>query len=166
MRPLGALAAVALVATAPAAASESAPGKGKLDLPAFFTGKTHAEGEIKVGFKKPVRHITDTVGRRGSSGELILTDHIREDGKPPKTRRWVMRRSGPDSFTGTMTEAAGPVRIEVDGRQATIRYKMKGGISINQLLTMRDERTLVNHVAAKKLGVRLGRLDGIIRKVD
>lgn len=166
MRPLCALAAVALAATAPAAASDSAPGKDKLDLPAFFTGKTHAESEIKVGFKKPVRHVTDTVGRRGKDGELILIDHIREDGKPPKTRRWVMRRNGPDSFTGTMTEATGPVRIEVDGRQATIRYKMKGGVSIHQLLTMRDERTLVNHVAAKKLGVRLGRLDGVIRKVD
>jgi len=166
MRPLGALAAAALAVAAPSAAADPSPGKGKLDLAAFFTGKTHAESEVKVGFKKPVRHITDTIGRRGKDGELILTDHIREDGKPPKTRRWVMRRSGPDSFTGTMTEAAGPVRIEVDGRQATIRYKVKGGISIHQLLTMRDERTLVNHVAAKKLGVRLGRLDGVIRKVD
>jgi len=166
MRPLGALAATALAVAAPAFASDNPAGTDKLDLATFFTGKTHSESEIKVGFKKPVRHITDTVGTRGKNGELILTDHIKEEGKPPKTRRWVMRRSGPDSFTGTMTEAAGPVRIEVDGRQATIRYKVKGGISIHQLLTMRDERTLVNHVAAKKLGVRLGRLDGVIRKVD
>lgn len=165
MRPLGALAALALAVAAPAAA-DSSPGKDKLDLATFFTGKTHAEGEIKVGFKKPVRHVTDSVGKRGPKGELILVDHIKEDGKPPKVRRWVMRRNGPDSFTGTMTEATGPVRIEVNGRQATIRYKMKGGVSIHQLLTMRDERTLVNHVAAKKLGVRLGRLDGVIRKLD
>lgn len=166
MKPLAALAAVALSLAAPATASDSAAEKDRLDLVAFFTGKTHAESEIKVAFRKPLRHITDSVGRKAANGDLILIDHIKEEGKPPKTRRWVVRKNGPNSFTGAMSEAAGKVRIEVDGIRATIRYKMKGGISVSQQLTMRDERTLQNHVTAKKLGVRLGRLDGVIKKLD
>jgi len=161
MRAFAVAAAAALAIAAPASAAEQ-----ELDLVAFFTGRTHAESEIKVGFRKPVRHITDSVGKRAANGDLILFDQIKEEGKPPKTRKWVMRKNGPNSFTGAMSEATGPVRIEVDGTQASIRYKMKGGITVHQELQMRDRKTLSNHVSARKLGVRLGRLDGTIRKLD
>ena len=161
MKLLAAFLVVALSAAAPAVASEQ-----KFDLVGFFTGRTHAESEIKVAFRKPVRHITDSVGRKAANGDFVLVDQIKEDGKPKKERRWVMRRSGPNSFTGAMSEAVGPVQVTIDGAQATIRYRMKGGIRVDQTLTMRDRNTVINHVAAKKLGVRLGRLDGIIRKLD
>jgi hypothetical protein len=159
---LAAFLVVALSVAAPAAAAD----EPKFDFVGFFLGRTYAESEIKVGFRKPVSHITDSVGRRAANGDLILLDSIREEGKPKKERRWVVRRSGPNSFTGAMSEAVGPVRITIDGVKATIRYKMKGGVSIDQVLTMRDRNILDNHVAAKKLGVRLGRLDGTIRKLD
>jgi hypothetical protein len=162
VRLVSALLIVALSAAAPAAAADTP----KFDFVGFFIGRTHAESQIKVAFRKPVRHITDSVGRRAANGDLILLDQIKEDGKPKKERRWVVRRSGPNSFTAAMTEAQGPVQITIDGLEATIRYRMKGGIRVDQTLTMRDRKTLSNHVAAKKLGVRLGRLDGTIRKLD
>ena len=161
MKLLAVAATLALAAASPAAAADA-----KLDLIDFFTGRTHAESQIKVAFRKPVRHVTDTVGRKAANGELVLVDTIKEEGKPMKTRRWTMRPAGPNRFTGSMSEAVGPVSVTVDGTKATIRYRMKGGISIEQSLTMRDAKTLSNHVAAKKLGVRLGRLDGVIRKMD
>lgn len=162
MKPFALLAISGLAAASPAAASEAA----KLDLIAFFTGRTHAESQIKVAFRKPVRHVTDTVGRKGSNGDLILVDTIKEEGKPMKTRRWTMRPAGPGRFTGSMSEATGPVLVSVDGDEATIRYKMKGGISVEQHLRLKDRKTLSNYVSAKKLGVRLGRLEGTIRKLD
>jgi hypothetical protein len=163
VKRLAAFLIVALSAAAPAAAAADA---AKFDFVGFFLGRTHAESEIKVGFRKPVRHITDSVGRRAANGDMILFDSIKEDGKPKKERRWVVRRSGPNSFTAVMTEAVGPVQITIDGVEATIRYRMKGGVRVDQTLKMRDRKTLTNHVAAKKLGVRLGRLDGTIRKLD
>lgn len=162
MKPFALLAIFALAAASPAAASEA----GKLDLIGFFTGRTHAESQIKVAFRKPVRHVTDTIGRKGANGDLILVDTINEEGKPTKTRRWTMRPAGPNRFTGTMSEGTGPVQVAVDGDKATIRYKMKGGISIEQHLQLKDSRTISNYVSAKKLGVRLGRLEGTIRKLD
>ena len=162
MKRVAVIATLALAAASPAAAADD----GTLDLIGFFTGRTHAESRIKVALRKPVRHVTDTVGRKGATGDLVLVDTIKEEGKPTNTRRWTMRSAGSNRFTGTMSEAVGPVQVAVVGGKATIRYKMKGGITVEQTLTMRDRTSLSNHVAAKKLGVRLGRLDGIIRKVD
>ena len=158
------LAALAIAASASAPAPAEA--KAGLDLIAFFSGRTHAESQIKVAFHKPLRHVTDSVGKRAPNGDLILIDRIREEGKPLKERRWVMHQSGPNRFTGTLTDAVTPVEITVSGTEARIRYKMKGGISIDQQLTMKDSRTLLNHVSAKRLGIRLGRLEGTIRKLD
>ncbi|MGI8705203.1 MAG: DUF3833 family protein [Sphingomicrobium sp.] len=162
MRLLLALVAAALGGAATAASAE----KPQLDLIGFFTGRTHAVSEIKVAFRRPLGHVTHSVGRRAANGDLILVDTIKEEGEPKKERRWVMRRSGPNSFTGSMSEATGPVKITVAGNRATIRYKMKGGISIDQRLTQLNPRTLSNHVSARKLGIRLGRLEGTIRNLD
>jgi hypothetical protein len=158
------LAAIAIAVTASAPAT--AESKRELDLAGFFTGRTHAESQIKVAFHKPIRHVTDSVGKRAPNGDFVLLDRINEEGKPIKERRWVMRRTGPNRYTGSLTASVSPVEITISGTEARIRYKMKGGISIEQQLTMRDSRTLVNHVAAKRLGIRLGKLDGIIRKLD
>ena len=160
---LGIAAAALAFGAAPAAALQD---RG-LDLTEFFSGRTHGEGMLKVAFRKPVRHIVDSVGRRGSNGEFILVDRIKEGDDPVRERRWVMRASGPHGFTGTMTDAVGPVRVSVSGPKATIRYKMKGGISVDQQLTLqRDGKTMSNHVTGKRLGIRVARLEGTIRKLD
>lgn len=163
MKVAAAVAALALAfGSAPAAAADS-----RLDLTDFFSGRTHAEGDLRVAFRKPVKHIVDSVGRKGSNGEFILVDKIREGNDPVRERRWVMRPSGSNGFTGTMTDAVGPVQVTVSGSKASIRYKMKGGISIDQQLTLQSGgRTLANHVTGRRLGVRVARLVGTIRKLD
>ena len=152
--------ALMVLAAAPAAAA------AEMDFVAFFLGRTQGNNEVKIAFRKPVRQVTESIGKKAANGDLVLHDTIKEDGKPTKTRRWVMRAAGPNKFTGTMSDAVSPVRVTVSGNKATLRYKVKGGISVEQTLTMRDSKTVVNHVAAKKLGVRLGRLEGTIRKLD
>ena len=161
MKLLAAL-ALAFVLPAPAAAAE----KAELDFVDFFLGRTHGENLVKIAFRKPAKQVTRSVGKKAANGDLILVDTIKEEGKPMKTRRWVMRAAGPNRFTGTMSEAVTPVDVRINGRTATLRYRVKGGISIDQTLTMRDPKTVTNNVAAKKLGVRIGRLEGVIRKVD
>ena len=163
MKVAAAVAVVALAfGSAPAAAAES-----RLDLTEFFSGRTHAEGDLRVAFRKPVKHIVDSVGRKGSNGEFILIDRIREGDQPVRERRWVMRASGSGGFTGTMTDAVGPVQVTVAGPKATIRYRMKGGISIDQQLVLqRGGKALANHVTGRRLGVRVARLVGTIRKLD
>jgi len=153
---------IALVAAVPSSAAD----KPALDLVEFFSGKTHGEGTMKKALHRAHRITIDTVGRRGGDGELILIDTIKEEGEPTKVRRWVMRPAGANAFTGTISDAVGPVRVDVSGTTATIRYKMKGGIGVHQVLTMRDRRTLSSRVTGKKLGVRVATIEATIRKVD
>ena len=150
--------ALAGAATAPAPA---------LDMTAFFSGRTHTENVLKIVFKRPARLVVDSVGGRGDRGDFVLLDTVREEGKPVRTRKWIMRPNGPNRFTGSLTDATGPVDVTVSGRQAVIRYTMKGGLKVVQQMDLQaDGRTLSNHVDVRKFGLRFASVDGTVRKLD
>ncbi|HEX8936736.1 MAG TPA: DUF3833 family protein [Sphingomicrobium sp.] len=158
------LAAVALLAFAAAAAAD----KPKLDMIAFFTGKSHAENVMKVAFHADKKLIVDSVGGHNKKGEFVLIDTVREEGKPVRQRTWVMHPVGDGHFSGFLSDAVGPVDVIVSGSSATIRYTMKdGNLKILQQLELQsDGSSLANHVIAKKFGIRFARVDGTIRKLD
>jgi hypothetical protein len=157
---------IAAAAIALAGASAAAPAP-KLDMLAFFAGKTHAENVLKIVLKRPARLVVDSFGGKGDRGDFVLIDTIREDGQPVRTRKWIMRPAGPNHFTGSLTDAVGPVDVTVAGNRATIRYVMKGGLKVDQQLQLKnDGRTLANKVVVKKFGMRFARVEGTIRKLD
>jgi len=159
VRPAIAIAALsaATVAAAPAP---------KFDMTAFFSGRTHGENTLRQPFVGPTSLIVDSVGRLEGK-EFVLIDTVREGKKPVRTRKWVMREDGPNRFKGTLTDATGPVDIAVSGNSAVIRYTMKGGIKIEQLLELQPGgRVLKNSVIARKFGMRFGNVSGVIRKLD
>jgi hypothetical protein len=150
--------ALAGAATAPAPA---------LDMTAFFSGRTHTENVLKIVFKRPARLVVDSVGGRGDRGDFVLLDTVREEGKPVRERKWIMRPVGPNRFTGSLTDATGPVDVTVSGRQAVIRYTMKGGLKVVQQMELQaDGRTLSNHVDVRKFGLKFASVDGTVRKLD
>lgn len=156
----------AIVALAAGTAS-AAPEKPKLDMLAFFAGRTHADNVMKVVLKKPVRLIVDSVGGRGDRGDFVLVDTVHEGDKPVRQRKWVMHPTGANRFGGSLSDATGPVDVIIDGNSATIRYTMKGGLKIEQVMQLQpDGRTLSNHVVAKNFGLRFAKVDGTIRKLD
>lgn len=161
---LGALAAGLLAAGA--ASPEAA--KPRLDMTAFFTGKSHAENVLKIALHGPKSLIVDSIGGRNKEGEFVLVDTVHEEGKPVRTRTWVMHPDGPSHFTGFLSDAVGPVDVVVSGDTAAIRYTMKdGGLKIVQRIMLeRDGKTLANHVVAKKFGLTFAHVDGTIRKLD
>jgi hypothetical protein len=78
-----------------------------------------------------------------------------------------MHPSGPGRFTGTLSDAEGPVTIAASGPSATIRYVMNGGLNVNQQLQLLpDGKTLSNHVVVRKFGLKFGTVDGKIHKLD
>ena len=157
-------AALLLCALAAPAAANPEP---KLDMLAFFAGKTHSESILKVVLKKPVPLIVDSIGGKGDRGDFVMIDKVHEGDKPVRERKWIMRQAGPNHFTGSLTDATGPVDVDVAGDTATIRYTMKGGLKIQQELQLQpDGKTLANHVVAKKLGMKFAHVDGVVRKVD
>jgi hypothetical protein len=156
MRTVAALLTLALAGAAPAA-------DPKLDMLAFFTGRSHADNVIKIALHAPHKLIVDSVGGRNKEGQFVLIDTIEEEGKPVRKRVWVMQPVGPDHFSGTLTDATGPVDVVVDGPNATIRYTMAdGGLKIVQELRLERDGTLANHAVARKFAT----VDGTIRKLD
>ena len=160
---LGAAIAIAAGSIASAAAASPPP---KLDMIAFFTGRSHGENTMSQPFVGPTPLIVDSVGRMDGK-EFVLIDTVHEGKKPVRTRKWVMRESGPSHFKGTLTDATGPVDIAVSGNGAVIRYTMKGGLKIEQVLELQPGgRVLKSTVIARKFGMRFATAKGTIRKLD
>lgn len=159
---------VGLAATLLACAVPAAAAQPPLDLPAFFSGQSHADNVIKIALHGPHKLIVDSVGGHNKEGEFVLIDTVREEGKPVRTRTWVMHPVAPGHFTGSLSDAIGPVDIVVNGDTATIRYVMsEGHLKIVQQMQLEDGgRALSNHVVAKKFGLTFARVDGTIRKLD
>jgi Protein of unknown function (DUF3833) len=136
------------------------------DIEAFFTGRTHADNDLKIVFQAPHKLIVDSVGHR-EGNQFVQIDTVREEGKPVRTRKWVTHQLAPGHFTGTLSDATGPVDITVSGDTATIRYTMTGGLSILQQMQQQPGgRALSNHVDARKFGLKFATVNGTISKLD
>ena len=160
MKRAAAAISVMVAGTAPAAAPPA------LDMTAFFTGRTHAENVLNIFLSRSSRLVVDSVGRSNGK-EFVLIDTIHENGKPVRERKWIMRPAGPNHFTGTLSDAVGPVDVRISGNQATIRYTMNGGLKVDELLQLlADGRTLANHVAVRRFGLKFASIEGKIRKLD
>lgn len=161
--------AVGLAAAAALAGCSSAPlpadSNARLDPVAFFTGRSEGAGMLHSPFFRSRWINVQSLGRPMAGGGLLLTQRIEEQGKRPRTRVWTMRPVGPGRYTGTLTEAVGPVSLTVQGPRADIRYRMKDGLRVRQHLALqRDGRTLLNRLEVRKWGIRVVRVEETIRK--
>ncbi len=121
---------------------------------------------IKVVTKKPVLSRSLGRGTIKADGALDLVQRIEEEGKPARSRRWLIRRVAAGRFTGTMSEATGSVTIEQVGESYRFRFKMKGALSVEQWLTpLAGGKSATNKVTVRKLGIKVGSSDGTIRKI-
>ncbi|MBA2770590.1 MAG: DUF3833 domain-containing protein [Pseudomonadota bacterium] len=157
----------AVIASALAAAHATPATAERIQDPLrFFEGRTETVSSVKVVTKKPVR--TRSLGRGiiKADGTLDLVQRVEEQGKPARIRRWLIRRVAPGRFTGTMSEATGPVTVEQVGEGYRFRFKMKGNLSVEQWLTPHaGGKSATNKVTVRKLGIKVGSSDGTIRKI-
>ena len=131
----------------------------------FFEGTTESVSTVKVIFKKSYRTRSLGTGHI-ENGRLDLVQRVERDGEPTKIRRWSIRQVGPGHYSGTMSDAVGPIEIqEVDGRYR-FRFEMKGHLSVEQWLTPQpDWRSAGNNLTVRRFGIKVGSSEGIIRKI-
>jgi uncharacterized protein DUF3833 len=144
----------------------AAPAHAAFDPVEFFRGKTHGEGTLKIMFKQPVKMSVDSEGFAEKDGSLLLKQIVHEPGKPARTRYWKLRKTGDNLFEGTLTDAAGPVRVDVMGERIRIRYKAKNHLDFDQMLTPAGSRAVNNAMRVKRFGITVARYDEVIRKLD
>lgn len=133
----------------------------------FFEGRTESVGTVKIAMKKAFRSRAIGKGDIAADGTLTLVQRVEDEGQLPKERRWKMRKVAPGRYTGTMSEAKGPVTVdEVDGKYR-FRFRMEGSVAVEQWLTpAKDGRSAVSKITIRKYGVLVGRSDAVIRKVN
>jgi hypothetical protein len=132
----------------------------------FFEGRTEMVSSVKVIMKKPYRSRTLGRGEIQPDGTLSLVQQVQDDGRDAQQRRWKMRRVGPGRFSGTMTEAVGPVTAEQVGHRYRFRFRMKGNLAVEQWVTpLRGGTAATSNSIVRKLGVKVASSSGTIRKL-
>jgi hypothetical protein len=152
------------------ACSASAPDSGPtattpLDPIAYFTGRAEGRATLHKLVGEPEAILVHSSGRSDGKGGVFLNQRIEEQGKPARVRTWHLMPAGPGHFTGTLTDASGPVVASVAGPRLDIAFPMKGRLKARQVLILRaDGRTLANRLTVTKFGVPLAHLDEVITK--
>jgi hypothetical protein len=162
MRPLH------IAAAAPffLAASAASPVERQADPLFFFVGRTETDGTVKVLFKKAYRSRCHGQGRIEADGSLTLVQRVEDEGEAPHMRRWRVRELSPGRYTGTMSEASGPLEIQQVGERYRFRFPMKGHLSVEQWLTPMPGATSARTVTrVRKFGMTVATSEGTIRKV-
>ena len=100
-------------------------------------------------------------------GSLSLLQRVEDQGQPVHIRRWLIRQMTPGHFSGSMSDALGPVTIDQEGAQYRFRFKMKGGLSVEQRLTSLLEGGLsaTTDMTVRKFGMTVASSHGIVRKL-
>ena len=144
----------------------AAPAHATFNPVEFFRGRSHGDGTLKIIFQSPKKMAVDSFGSSEKDGSLILKQIIHEPGKPPRTRYWRMKQDGPNRFSGTLTDAAGPVRVDQSGDQVRIRYTAPNHLNFDQTLTPVGPREVRNSMRVKRFGFTVAKFEEVIRKLD
>lgn len=141
------------------------PGAPRFDAIRFFDGATHGDGRLSIAFHKPETTVVKGRGHIEPDGTLVLDQHVTEGSKPPRDRQWRLREVTRDRYTGTLTDAVGPVTGETNGNRLHLAFEMKGGLPTDQWLTLSaDGQVAHNVLTVRKFGVTVAALDETIRR--
>ena len=151
-----------LLAVATPAAADPPP---RFDPIVFFAGHTEGTGDMKIvmhGIQAMAVHGHGTVD---ADGTLVLDQVVDRHGQPPREREWRIRPTTPGHYAGTLTDAVGPVAGEAIGDRLHLAYRMKGGLAVEQWLTLApDGGSARNVMRVRKLGMVVAHLDETIRR--
>lgn len=134
----------------------------------FFAGETIGRGVIQTLGGRPSRTFEVRSTGRVSGGVIRVDQVIRYgDGKIDR-RSWRLRRTGPNSYAGTLSGAAGPIRAEVAGNALRLRYLLRHpAVRMEQWLHLQpDGRTVLNQGTVRALGFVVARLSEQIVRTD
>lgn len=145
--------------------ARSAPAPS-FDAFSFFSGRTLGTGRLKTILSGVEQTEVHGSGRM-DDGTLVLDQIVREGTKPARHRTWHIRQDSPSRYSGTLTDASGPIIGYADGNRLHLAFTMKGGLPTEQWLTVAaDGRSAHNLMIVKKFGLCVAVLDEDIRKVE
>jgi hypothetical protein len=141
------------------------PRAARFDPIAFFTGPTEGEGTIRKIFAGARGVRVRGTGHVEPDGTLVLDQLVEEAGAAPRRRQWRMRETSPGRYSGSLSDAERAVTGEGSGNRLRLRFRMNGGLDVEQWLTLgADGRTVSNRMIVRKFGMTVAAVNETIRR--
>lgn len=132
----------------------------------FFSGRTQGRGTVRIMLSGTSAIRSEGRGRMLPDGTLTLEHVVHQDGEPDRRRTWRMRRTAPGRYTGTISDARGPVTAEIHGNRFNVKYRTTEGHYVDQWVTFNgDGRTAVNEMTFTRLGITIARVRETITRL-
>ena len=129
----------------------------------FFAGATQGVGVLTTALvNRSAVRVTGTGRRQGEALELVQIVTLGDSA--PRRRVWMLRADGPGRWTGSLTDADGPVTAQRDGARLVIRYRDRKGFHIVQTLDPTGPGQVHNRLVARRFGIRLAVLEETITR--
>ena len=133
----------------------------------FFVGRSSGRGELSIRARGTETVHVESVGTRLDDGAVRLVQTVRRGDADPYKRTWLLRREAPGRWTGTLTEAEGPVEATADGNELRIRYRTGTFTTVRQRLLLQPGGSVaLNRLTVTVLGVPIARLSERIEKAQ
>lgn len=129
----------------------------------------HSEGNGTLGlFLVKRRHFdVESNGYDQPDGTFRLDQTVTFQGKPSQQRTWILKTISQDHYTGTLSDAAGPVTGQTNGSRLQLKYRVKGPLIMHQTLKLvPDGKTIDNVGKITFLGITVGHLHETITRKD
>ncbi|MEO7410978.1 MAG: hypothetical protein ABIU10_06625 [Sphingomicrobium sp.] len=132
----------------------------------FFDGHTEMVSLIKVFMKKAYWSRTSGNGKILADGTLALVQQVQDSGAAPHMRKWQIRQVAAGRFTGTMSDAIGPVAVQEVNGKYRFSFTLKGNLAVEQWLTpLPGGKSANSKISIRKLGMRVASSEGTIHKL-
>lgn len=135
---------------------------------AFFMGTTHGEGTLVQRFKHDRKLSVQGHGEMLADGRFRLDQQVSYANGDTEQRSWYLRRTGPHSYTGTLSDASGNITAETEGNLLHIHYLLRQpAVYMDQRLYLQpDGRTVLNVATVSVLGIPWARLSETITRAS
>jgi hypothetical protein len=133
----------------------------------FYEGVTDTSGTLKIVMHNPVRTHCISRGELRPDGSLSLVQRVEDEGSAPYLRRWLVRQVSPGHFVGAMSQASGPVAIDQIGDRYRFRFRMSGGLSVEEWLTpLPGGKSAKSSSIVHKFGIAVATSEETVRKIS
>ncbi|WP_422000487.1 DUF3833 family protein [Reyranella sp.] len=138
-----------------------------LALEAFFPGVSTGDGVFVNTWTGAERRFRVRIDGAWDGTTLTLAEDFDYDDGERDRKTWRLRRLADGSFSGTREDVVGQARIWTEGRVVRLQYKVKLAgwtLGFSDVLALRPDGTLINRATVGKWGIRLGRVELVLRK--
>ena len=132
-----------------------------------FAGHSVGDGSFSVFLLLGHTYHVENYGYVQADETFRLNQSTTSRGRPPTARFWIIKNTGANNFTATLSEAAGPVTGHAEGARLFLSYRIKGPLVMHQQLElMPDGKTIDNVGRITLLGIPVGRLHETITRIN